>query len=80
MKMKRKVKIELTKKQYSKFIEEIISYNQQHKELPQTITIKDTLIYKNEYIEAMESSNKFILENGRYPEKIAIYNKKHNHQ
>ncbi len=80
MNMKRKVKIELNKKQYLKFIEDIIVYNSKNQEYPQYITIDERKIYKNEYIEAMESTNKFILENGRYPEKVIIYNKKHNHQ
>ncbi len=78
MKYERKVKKELSKSEYSKFIKEVINYNQDHRELAQYILIDDTKVFKNEYVEAIESVNKFILENGREPEKVTIY-EKHNH-
>lgn len=77
MKYERKVKKELNKSEYSKFIKEIINYNQDHGELAQYILIDDTKVFKNEYVEAIESVNKFILENGREPETITIYEKHH---
>ncbi len=77
MKYKREIRKELSKTEYSQFIKKVIKYNQNHGELAPYIMLDNTKIYKNEYIEAIESVNKFILENGREPEKTIIYAKKH---
>ncbi|MCD7781947.1 MAG: hypothetical protein LUG89_04575 [Methanosphaera sp.] len=78
MEIKRNIKIELTKKQYMDFIQRILKYNKRHSHLPSEIDFDGVSVYKNEYIEAVENVNKFILENSRYPEKIVIYHKRHN--
>ena len=50
--------------------------NEKQKSMPSYVMIDDVKIYKNEYIEAIENVNKFILENGRHPETITIYVKR----
>lgn len=79
MKIKKKVKKELSKTEYTKFIKEVIETNKKQGKMPSYLIIDDTKIYKNEYIEAIENSNKFVLENGRHPEKVTFYYK-HRHQ
>lgn len=76
MKIKKEVKKELTKEEYSDFIKKVISINEKQKSMPSYVMIDDVKIYKNEYIEAIENVNKFILENGRHPETIIIYVKR----
>jgi hypothetical protein len=46
--------------------------------MPEYIEYDDSKIFKVEYIETIENVNKFILENGRHPETINIYQQKHN--
>ncbi len=79
MKIKKRIKAKLTKNEYRSIVDKVIQYNQRHGKLPTYITYGDEKIYKNEYMEAIEYANKFILENGRNPEKVVIYEKKHNH-
>lgn len=79
MKIKKRIKAKLTKNEYRRIVDKVIQYNQRHGKLPTYITYGDEKIYKNEYMEAIEYANKFILENGRNPEKVVIYEKKHNH-
>ena len=74
--VKKEVKKELTKEEYSDFIKKVISINEKQKSMPSYVMIDDVKIYKNEYIEAIENVNKFILENGRHPETITIYVKR----
>ena len=76
MKIKKEVKKELTKEEYSKKKKKVISINEKQKSMPSYVMIDDVKIYKNEYIEAIENVNKFILENGRHPETITIYVKR----
>ena len=76
MKIKKEVKKELTKEEYSDFIKKVISINEKQISMPSYVMIDDVKIYKNEYIEAIENVNKFILENGRHPETITIYVKR----
>lgn len=76
MKIKKEVKKELTKEEYRDFIKKVISINEKQKSMPSYVMIDDVKIYKNEYIEAIENVNKFILENGRHPETITIYVKR----
>ena len=76
MKIKKEVKKELTKEEYSDFIKKVISIKEKQKSMPSYVMIDDVKIYKNEYIEAIENVNKFILENGRHPETITIYVKR----
>ncbi|OED30039.1 pseudomurein-binding repeat-containing protein [Methanosphaera sp. WGK6] len=76
MKIKKKIKKELSKKEYQSFIKEVIDYNTKKGNMPPHIIVDDTKIYKNEYIEAIENVNKFILENGRQPETVSIYAKR----
>ena len=76
MKIKKEVKKELTKEEYSDFIKKVISINEKQKSMPSYVMIDDVKIYKNEYIEAIENVNKFILENGRHPDTITIYFKR----
>lgn len=77
MKYKKEIKKELTKNEYSKFIKKVLNYNQDNGKLAEFIKIGDIKVYKNEYIETIENVNKFILQNGREPEKITIYQKRH---
>ncbi|MBR3213953.1 MAG: pseudomurein-binding protein [Methanosphaera sp.] len=76
--MKRVIKKELTEKEYSKFIKELLAINEKKGHLPEYIEFDDCRIFKIEYIETIENVNKFILENGRHPESISIYQQKHN--
>ncbi|WP_304125246.1 pseudomurein-binding repeat-containing protein [Methanosphaera cuniculi] len=78
MKYKKQIKKELTKKEYSQFVKKVIDYNRQNGKMPEYIITQDdnTKIYKNEYVDAIENVNKFILENDREPEKVVIYEKK----
>lgn len=76
--MKRKIKKEISMQEYEKFIDNILNINSKNGELPEYITCGDTKIYKTEYIETIESVNKFVLENGRYPQKVTFYLQKHN--
>jgi predicted HTH transcriptional regulator len=76
--MKRIIKKELTKKEYTQFIQRIIAINEKEGHMPEYIEYDDSKIFKVEYIETIENVNKFILENGRHPETINIYQQKHN--
>ncbi|RAP51339.1 MAG: hypothetical protein BZ133_03250 [Methanosphaera sp. SHI613] len=76
--MKRIIKKELTKKEYTQFIQRIIDINEKEGHMPEYIEYDDSKIFKVEYIETIENVNKFILENGRHPETINIYQQKHN--
>lgn len=76
MKIKKKVKKELNKKEYAQFIKKVISINKKQKSMPEYVIVDDVKIYKNEYIEAIENVNKFILENGRHPETVVIFAKR----
>ncbi|MDO5825064.1 MAG: hypothetical protein BZ137_03750 [Methanosphaera sp. rholeuAM130] len=76
--MKRVIKKELTEKEYTQFIKQIIDINNKEGHLPEYIEYEGSKIFKIEFIETIENVNKFILENGRYPEKISIYQQKHN--
>ncbi|PAV07895.1 pseudomurein-binding repeat-containing protein [Methanosphaera cuniculi] len=78
MKYKKQIKKELTKTEYSQFVKKVIDYNRQNGKMPEYIITQDdnTKIYKNEYVDAIENVNKFILENDREPEKVVIYEKK----
>lgn len=53
MKIKKKVKKELNKKEYAQFIKKVISINKTKKSMPEYIV--GVKIYKNEYIEAIEN-------------------------
>jgi len=76
--MKRVIKKELTEKEYTQFIKQLLEINKKEGHLPEYIDYKDSKIYKVEYIETIENVNKFILENGRHPETINFYQQKHN--
>lgn len=76
--MKRVIKKELTEKEYSQFIKNILEINETEGHLPEYIEYDDCKIFKIEYIETIENVNKFILENGRHPETVNIYQQKHN--
>ncbi|MDO5852184.1 MAG: hypothetical protein Q4Q23_06825 [Methanobacteriaceae archaeon] len=76
----RKNKITITKQEYRKFIEQILTQNKQNKKLPEEIKIKSCIIYKNEYLETIDKVNKFILLNGRPPETITIKEKRQRHK
>lgn len=78
--MKRKIKKEMTKKEYKKFIRNILDINQRDGKLPEYVEYDGKKIFKIEYINTIENVNKFILENGRHPENIKIYLQKHNRQ
>ena len=76
--MKRVIKTEMTEKEYSEFIKKLLEINAKDGHLPEYIEYKDSKIFKVEYIETIENVNKFILENGRHPETVSIYQQKHN--
>jgi len=76
--MKRRIKKEMNKKEYEKFIKYILDINQKDGKLPKYVEFDGKKIYKNEYINTIENVNKFILENGRHPETATIYLQKHN--
>lgn len=76
--MKRVIKKELTEKEYSQFIKNILEINETEGHLPEYVEYDDCKIFKIEYIETIENVNKFILENGRHPETVNIYQQKHN--
>ncbi len=76
--MKRKIKKEMSKKEYEEFIKNILEINQKEGKLPDYIEFDGKKIFKIEYINTIENVNKFILENGRHPETATIYLQKHN--
>lgn len=78
--MKRKIKKEMSKKEYEEFIKNILDINQKEGKLPEYIEFDGKKIFKIEYINTIENVNKFILENGRHPETATIYLQKHNRQ
>lgn len=78
--MKRKIKKEMTKKEYKKFIRNLLEINKNDGQLPEYVEYDGNKIFKIEYIETIENVNKFVIENGRHPETITIYRQKHNRQ
>jgi hypothetical protein len=64
----------LTLKQYRKMVEKVIEFKKLNGEMPAYTIVNGCKIDKREYVDMIETVNKFLLQMGRNPEVVEIEN------